>query len=144
MSVCCHRLHRVTQIQQVLVQQIAVLETMTPMDFLDFRDYLIPASGFQSAQFRFIEMTLGIPMQGRRYGTESFLMGVFNDKDKERVERYSKRESLNSLIEQWLERMPFYKSEDYDFWTDYRNAVDRMISKDEELVFAMIQDPEQR
>ena len=47
-----HRLHRVVTILKVLVQQIDILETMTPMDFLDFRDMLRPASGFQSWQFK--------------------------------------------------------------------------------------------
>ena len=50
-----HRLQRVTTILKVLVQQIDILETMTPMDFLDFRDMLRPASGFQSWQFKIIE-----------------------------------------------------------------------------------------
>ena len=50
-----HRLKRVTTILKVLVQQIDILETMTPMDFLDFRDMLRPASGFQSWQFKIIE-----------------------------------------------------------------------------------------
>ena len=45
------RLERVNVIQQLLIDQIKILETMTPMDFLDFRDLLTPASGFQSAQF---------------------------------------------------------------------------------------------
>jgi tryptophan 2,3-dioxygenase len=39
-------------IERVLVQQIDVLETMTPQDFLQFRQRLAPASGFQSVQFR--------------------------------------------------------------------------------------------
>jgi len=43
----------------VLVQQIDVLETMTPQDFLVFRDRLAPASGFQSVQFRELEFVLG-------------------------------------------------------------------------------------
>ena len=43
-----HRMKRVGTILKVLVQQIDILETMTPMDFLDFRDMLRPASGFQS------------------------------------------------------------------------------------------------
>ena len=43
-----------------MINQIAILETMTPMDFLEFRDYLNPASGFQSAQFRLIENKLGL------------------------------------------------------------------------------------
>jgi tryptophan 2,3-dioxygenase len=55
-----HRLlHRCVEIQRVLIAQITVLETMTPNDFLTFRDRLMPASGFQSAQFRELEFVLG-------------------------------------------------------------------------------------
>src|SRR5580698_4760549 len=43
-----HRLHRTVTIFQVLVDMINILETMTPLDFLDFRNMLRPASGFQS------------------------------------------------------------------------------------------------
>ena len=53
-------LRRVVEIQEVLVAQLAVLETMTPMDFLAFRDHLMPASGFQSAQFRELEFRSGL------------------------------------------------------------------------------------
>lgn len=52
-------LRRCIEIQRVLIQQITVLETMTPNDFLTFRDRLMPASGFQSAQFRAIEFVSG-------------------------------------------------------------------------------------
>ncbi len=52
--------NRCVQIQGVLVEQVAVLETMTPMDFLAFRGKLQPASGFQSAQFREFEIALGL------------------------------------------------------------------------------------
>ena len=47
MQLVVHRMQRVVTILKVLVQQIDILETMTPMDFLDFRDMLRPASGFQ-------------------------------------------------------------------------------------------------
>ena len=47
--------HRVHAILKILYQQIHILESMSPMDFLDFRDKLQPASGFQSLQFREIE-----------------------------------------------------------------------------------------
>ncbi|HET8677585.1 MAG TPA: tryptophan 2,3-dioxygenase family protein [Blastocatellia bacterium] len=61
-----HRLlRRCIEIQRVLVSQVAVLETMTPMDFLAFRDHLMPASGFQSAQFRELEFASGL--KERRY-----------------------------------------------------------------------------
>lgn len=53
-------LRRCLEIQRVLVGQITVLETLTPIDFLAFRDHLMPASGFQSAQFREIEFASGL------------------------------------------------------------------------------------
>ena len=56
---------RLIEIQRVLLQQIAVLETMTPVDFNKFRDLLNPASGFQSWQFRELEFLSG--MKSRAY-----------------------------------------------------------------------------
>lgn len=53
-------MRRVIEIEQVLVTQLSVLETMTPMDFLAFRNHLMPASGFQSAQFRELEFRSGL------------------------------------------------------------------------------------
>jgi tryptophan 2,3-dioxygenase len=56
-----HRLlGRCVEIERVLIAQIKVLETMTPNDFLTFRDRLMPASGFQSAQFRSLEAMAGL------------------------------------------------------------------------------------
>jgi tryptophan 2,3-dioxygenase len=54
-----HTLKRVLTILKVLVAQIDVLETMTPLEFLSFRDRLESGSGFQSFQFRALEFTLG-------------------------------------------------------------------------------------
>ncbi|MCD4533914.1 tryptophan 2,3-dioxygenase family protein [Nocardioides sp. cx-169] len=54
-----HLLQRVHVIERVLVQQVDVLETMTPQDFLQFRQQLAPASGFQSVQFRELEFVSG-------------------------------------------------------------------------------------
>lgn len=54
-----HLLHRVAVIERVLVEQVSVLETMTPQDFLLFREKLAPASGFQSVQFRELEFLSG-------------------------------------------------------------------------------------
>lgn len=54
-----HLLHRVHVIERVLVQQVDVLETMTPQDFLEFRQRISPASGFQSVQFRELEFVSG-------------------------------------------------------------------------------------
>jgi tryptophan 2,3-dioxygenase len=54
-----HLLRRVHVVARVLVEQINVLETMTPQDFLAFRQKLSPASGFQSVQFRELEFVSG-------------------------------------------------------------------------------------
>src|ERR671913_1524948 len=54
-----HTLKRILTILKVLVAQIDILETMTPLEFLSFRSRLEAASGFQSDQFRQIEFVLG-------------------------------------------------------------------------------------
>ena len=54
------RTERINKILQILVKQIDVLESMTSLDFLDFRHHLSPASGFQSHQFRKLEIMLGL------------------------------------------------------------------------------------
>jgi tryptophan 2,3-dioxygenase len=53
------RLRRTHEVQRVLLEQVDVLETMTPQDFLAFRAILAPASGFQSVQYREIEFLSG-------------------------------------------------------------------------------------
>src|SRR5437868_15172779 len=58
--VATRALARVVEIEKLLVAQIHILETMTPINFLGFRDQLNPARGFQSMQFREIEFTSGL------------------------------------------------------------------------------------
>jgi tryptophan 2,3-dioxygenase len=58
--VAARALARVVEIEKVLVNQIHIIETMTPISFLGFRDELNPASGFQSMQFREIEFASGL------------------------------------------------------------------------------------
>jgi tryptophan 2,3-dioxygenase len=67
-------LQRVVEIEKVLINQIHILETMTPINFLGFRDELNPASGFQSMQFREIEFTSGLKDAGllSNFGDDEF------------------------------------------------------------------------
>jgi tryptophan 2,3-dioxygenase len=69
-------LRRVVEIEKVLVNQIHILETMTPINFLAFRDELNPASGFQSMQFREIEFSSGLKDAGilRSFGADEFAL----------------------------------------------------------------------
>ena len=57
-------LARVAELEKLLVAQIHILETMTPINFLGFRDQLNPASGFQSMQFREVEFSSGLKDAG--------------------------------------------------------------------------------
>jgi tryptophan 2,3-dioxygenase len=67
-------LRRVVEIEKLLIMQIHILETMTPISFLGFRDELNPASGFQSMQFREIEFTSGLKNQEilREFASDEF------------------------------------------------------------------------
>lgn len=101
-----HRLSRVVSILKVLVHQIDVMETMTAMDFLDFRDMLRPASGFQSWQFKALEARLGLAFKNR-HGQEHYLSQL-KLHEVDHIRQAEKDQTLLSLISNWLERMPFF------------------------------------
>jgi tryptophan 2,3-dioxygenase len=124
------RLGRILEIQRVLIEQVDVLETMTPLDFLDFRDELFPASGFQSVQFRLIENKLGMRRGDRLQINDAPYTSRFTPEDVARVEASEKEPSLFDLIEDWLERTPFLHFGQFDFWREYRRAVDTMLAAD--------------
>ena len=65
---------RIVEIEKLLVNQIHILESMTPISFLAFRDQLNPASGFQSMQFREIEFTSGLKDKSilREFSSDEF------------------------------------------------------------------------
>jgi len=129
-----HRIERVTTIQQILIDQINVMETMTSLDFMEFRDYLVPASGFQSLQFRLIEATLGIKAHHRMEVEKQFFTSRLKPDDKKVLEETENKISIFELIETWLERMPFGQFEDFDFWGEYSVAVDKMLKQDREII----------
>src|SRR5215204_4602620 len=80
-----HGLERIHEILKLLVHQLDVLETMTPLDFLDFRDLLNPASGFQSVQFRAIEIRLGVRSQDRLKLDDKRFDMLLSERDRQRV-----------------------------------------------------------
>jgi tryptophan 2,3-dioxygenase len=134
MLVVVSRLTRVVEIQRVLVDQLTILETMTPLDFLDFRDYLVPASGFQSIQFRQIEATLGL-RQGDRtpYGQNAYRTHLTAE-ERAKLEADESAPSLIDLLNDWLGRIPFLDFKNYNFWSEYRDAVDKMLATDEKII----------
>jgi len=124
------RLDRIIEIQKLLINQVGILETMTPMDFLEFRDLLNPASGFQSVQFREIENKLGMTSSQRiKFGKQRYDKFLEGD-DRKKVLETEKETSLFELLEKWLERTPFLQFEGFNFWNSYQMAVEEMINKD--------------
>ncbi|HEX7906114.1 MAG TPA: tryptophan 2,3-dioxygenase family protein [Chitinophagaceae bacterium] len=113
-----HRLNRCVTILRVLVHQIDIMETMTPMDFLDFRDMLRPASGFQSWQFKELEAKLGLKFE-HRHGKE-YYTAQLRPQQVEVIKKAEENKSVLELLNQWLERMPFFKEEAN--WKDFTMA----------------------
>lgn len=134
LSVINHRLERVTTIQQILVDQIQVMETMTTLDFMEFRDYLVPASGFQSLQFRLVEATLGIKPEQRMEVEKQFFTSRLKPEDRKKLDDREKSISVFELLEIWLSRMPFSEFAGFDFWGAYSTAVDEMLKQDHEII----------
>ena len=125
-----HRLSRCVTILRVLVHQIDIMETMTPMDFLDFRDMLRPASGFQSWQFKQLEAKLGLKFDNR-HGKEYYTAQL----RKEHVDVIKNAEGTSSLLElvnNWLERMPLappLSDDPNSFWQIYRRSYDGSLAE---------------
>lgn len=129
LQVIVHRMDRVIEILKLLVEKISIMETMTAMDFLDFRDLLRPASGFQSMQFKILETKLGLKSE-KRFGKEYFVSQL-KEEDRNYILNLENETSLIELINTWLERMPFFENQElwegpigekigeHPFWGEY-------------------------
>ncbi len=128
------RLHRVIQIQRLMNDQIAIMETMTPQQFLSFRDYLVPASGFQSIQFKRLEISLGLKREFRIDFDQQSFYNRLNDDDRALLEGLEAKPSLFELVDKWLSRMPLLKMDGFDFWEYYQNAANKMLEEDHHTI----------
>mmetsp|Transcript_39905 Transcript_39905/g.127606 ORF Transcript_39905/g.127606 Transcript_39905/m.127606 type:complete len:435 (-) Transcript_39905:6-1310(-) len=117
------RLDRVVEIQRVLLDQFRVLETMTALDFRDFRDVLTPASGFQSVQFRKLELLLGLKPAARAQTPEEF-DSHFSPHDRGVMSAAAEEPSLLDALESWLGRAPGVAVGGVQFWPAYREVVE--------------------
>ncbi|KAJ8297511.1 hypothetical protein KUTeg_024042 [Tegillarca granosa] len=123
-----NRLNRVVLILKLMVDQFMILETMTPLDFLEFRNHLATASGFQSLQFRLLENKLGIKEENRVKYNQQHYMKVFNDPESRKMLTDSTTDpSLIQLLERWLERTPGLDENQFGFWKKYEEAVRKWI-----------------
>jgi len=109
-----HSLKTVVAIGKVLVSQIHILETMAPIGFLEFRDRLKPASGFQSFQFREIEFVSGLK--------DEKILSAFGD-DLEAYERLKNRFDSPSLADVFWKAL---QRKGYDVST-YEGRINSMV-----------------
>lgn len=127
LAVCLSRIQRVNRIMEHLAQQFTLIETMTPGEFMEFRAFLNPASGFQSVQWRVLERTLGLPETKRvlRHYTEPF-----TPEQLKQLDDASNRTTLFAAVQRWLEQMPFMEHGSYAFWDAYKTSVRTMLDND--------------
>ena len=104
---------RIVDIEKLLVSQIHILESMTPISFLAFRDELNPASGFQSMQFREIEFSSGLKDRRilQEFAADSFA-----------YDRLQQRDSKPSLADVFYEAL---SRRGFDAPTDATDAEDQ-------------------
>jgi tryptophan 2,3-dioxygenase len=137
LQVAVRRLNRVVEILRVLVHQVDILETMTPLDFLDFRDMLRPASGFQSMQFKVLETVLGLTIEDR-HGRE-YVTSQLTKEDAQEIYDLAKKTPVIKLVNDWLERMPYFTNPtfwtnwggDKDFWNSYKDVYAASLGEGE-------------
>lgn len=114
MALAAESLGRITTILGSAVKHFEIVETLNTRDYLDFRDKLFPASGFQSAQMREIEILLGLPDDERvGMGSAKGYMQALRGTDgkgsvaQDRVmARKADTPTLKHAIEEWLYRTP--------------------------------------
>lgn len=121
------RTSRVVEIMKICVEQIHILETMTPLDFADFREYLAPASGFQSYQFRLLENKLGIKPGWRVSYAQQNYADVHQAGIHKELRKSEEEESLLTLVEKWLERTPGLEEGGFNFWQKFNRGVESLL-----------------
>src|ERR1044071_5021635 len=139
LSKVVYKLRRIAKILELINQQVSVLETMTALDFLEFRNFLLPASGFQSKQFRLIEAKLGLKME-QRFKTEYYKhtrRGSLSETDLLDVDQAESESTLKELIIKWLERMPYL---DEEYWKDYKRSTPPSASVDRQTTESSSED----
>ncbi|MES3039110.1 MAG: tryptophan 2,3-dioxygenase family protein [Bdellovibrionota bacterium] len=134
MRLISERMERINEIAKLMIHQVDVLETLTPLDFLEFRDYLFPASGFQSFQFRMIETKLGLKEKDRlKFMEAPFYKSLTEPQQKIIIETLDKP-SLLTLLEKWLERTPVVTTPMFDFIENYKRILQENHKSDLAIV----------
>ncbi|XP_041939751.1 tryptophan 2,3-dioxygenase A-like [Alosa sapidissima] len=126
------RTHRIITIFKLLVDQFAILETMTALDFFDFREYLSLASGFQSLQFRLLENKFGVSSDRRVYYNRQHYRDNFYGQDSELLLCSEQEPTLLRVVEQWLERTPGLEEKGFNFWGKLEANITEGLKRERE------------
>ncbi len=150
-----HHLRRTNEIFRLTAEQFRIMETLTPQDFLAFRDKLVPASGFQSFQLRELEVLLGLddaqrpdehgvrPLEAIRQLADRTRGGSFAWG---RIEAARREQNLRAALHTWLYRTPIQGSSPGDpddeatvrgFVEDYLEAMAGMQARQEPRLAAI-------
>ena len=142
-----HHLERCTEIFRLLTQQWTVMETLTPQDFLGFRDRLGTSSGFESWQMRTLEMLLGLRPEDRIGGMDPMAHnrklhseGKLSDEVMTELERMSSFPSLREVLSNWLSRTPVHGvSGDEAIMTSFvESHIEIMVEHGESVIAHMV------
>lgn len=114
LSLAIAGLRRVREVLEQAANHFRLVETLTTRDFLDFRDKITPASGFESAQMREMEVLFGLPAAERVHlGREGSYLTALRANDgsatpaSKRVEaQIADRPTLREAVDEWLLRTP--------------------------------------
>jgi tryptophan 2,3-dioxygenase len=150
-----HHLKRVNTILESAIKHFDVVETLTPQNFLQFREKLGTASGFQSFQMREIEFLLGLEISEREaYGHGDPTKYIINTASKlesdlpiaQRINKIREEKTFKDALHRWLYRTPIQGSkpktvEDSSIVDKFLNDyIDGMSQQNEQQIIGLIQD----
>lgn len=123
------RLGRLVAVRKVMNRQMEVLETISPLDFLELRDRLSSDTMFESSQLREVELRLGLAARGALRSLDQF-----RPEERETLRKAQDEKSLFEVVDDWLATMPFRSIDMGEFWSRYRNLVHNMLERDYQTV----------
>ncbi|KAK3536045.1 hypothetical protein QTP70_025642, partial [Hemibagrus guttatus] len=116
------RIHHIVRILQLLIDQFSILETMTPLDFYDFRDYLSTASGL-------LEIKLGVCDDQRVLCNRKQHRENYTHTEQELLHNSEKEHTLLGLVQTWLETTPGLEEDGFNFLGKLRVNVSEALRR---------------
>lgn len=123
------RLGRLVAVQRIMNRQMEVLETISPLDFLELRDRFSSNTMFESSRLREIELRLGLAARGTQQSLDRF-----RPEERAALRKAQGEKSLFEAVDDWLTTMPFRSIDMREFWSRYRKIVHDTLERDYQSV----------